>query len=346
MDERGKMIISTDALIKPSTRVDRLPPQNLRSENQELFEDAFEYKTNDTYLRSFGAVRVSPDSVVYKGGRLIDETVVENEQKSYYRLRHLAKKFLTGKRVDLAATEKFLLVTDAWSAGHFHWFMEVLPRLWLVKERAQEFVLLLPDTDYVRKIGLDSIELLAFRFKDIAWMKEAEFYKAPDLYYVSNIAAPGQVNDEVMRQINLAFVGKCTDETEQKKIYISRDKARVRKVLNEDELTALLRDHGFEILHGEDHSLAEHVEIFAKCSTLIGIHGAGLTNCIFMKPGGNVVELRKREKNYGYWHLAGSLGHKYYYYDGIPDSEQSLIGRGCNLTVPVADFENEILSKF
>jgi capsular polysaccharide biosynthesis protein len=75
----------------------------------------------------------------------------------------------------------------------------------------------------------------------------------------------------------------------------------------------------------------------------MGIHGAGLTNCMLMKPGGKVIELRKREKNYGYWHLADSLGHKYYYYHGVPDSEQSLIGSGCNLTVPVDEFESTII---
>jgi len=64
-----------------------------------------------------------------------------------------------------------------------------------------------------------------------------------------------------------------------------------------------------------------------------------------MKPAGNVVELRKREKNYGYWHLADSLDHKYYYYHGIADSDASLIGSGSNLTIPVDDFESDILHK-
>ncbi|MBK7706923.1 MAG: glycosyltransferase family 61 protein [Acidobacteria bacterium] len=144
-----------------------------------------------------------------------------------------------------------------------------------------------------------------------------------------------------MKEINVAFIGKKTEG--QDKIYISRAKARVRYVLNEAELASLLKNNGFEILFGEDLSLAEQIEVFGKCSTLMGIHGAGLTNCIFMKPGGNVVELRKREKNYGYWHLADSLGHKYYYYNGVPDSDASLIGHGCNLTISAADLESQIL---
>jgi len=41
--------------------------------------------------------------------------------------------------------------------------------------------------------------------------------------------------------------------------------------------------------------------------------------------------------------LAESVGHEYYYYHGVPDSDLSLIGRGCNLTIPVDDFEEKIL---
>jgi len=328
-------------LLEPAVVINRKPPANLIDADTELFENAFTYETNDVYLKPFGRVRVSPDSVVYKNGILLTETLATQDQRSYYRLRHLAKKLLTGRKVTLDKNKSYLLVTDVWSAGHFHWFMEVLPRIWTIRDRAKEFVLLLPDTPYVRSIGLESLELLDLKFEDVVLMKESDFYKVDDLYFVSRITAPGQTHDRIMRKINAAFVGEKTDG--QDKIYISRAKARVRKVLNEAELASLLKDHGFEILYGEDFSLAEQNDIFAKCSTLMGIHGAGLTNCIFIKPGGNVIELRKREKNYGYWHLASSLDHKYYYYHGQPDSDASLIGQGCNLTIPTADFERAIL---
>ena len=330
-----------NVLIEPAATISRKSPANLVETDTELFAEGFEYQTNEVYLKPFGRVWVSPDSVVYKNGSLMVETLATQDQRSYYRVRHLAKKLLTGRKVTLDNSKNHLLVTDAWSAGHFHWFMEVLPRIWTIKDRAKEFVLLLPDTPYVREIGLESLELLDLKFEDVVLMKESDFYKVNALYFVTRITAPGQTHDRIMKEINEAFVGGKTDG--QGKIYISRAKARVRKVLNEAELTPLLKDHGFEILYGEDHSLAEQVEIFSKCSTLMGIHGAGLTNCIFMKPGGSVVELRKREPNYGYWHLAESLGHKYYYSHGEPDSDASLIGKGCNLTVPITALDNKIL---
>lgn len=330
-----------DVRLQRSSPIVRSAPANLIAGDAFLFEDAYDYSILDTFLRPLGRARVSADSVAYKGGRLLAETVVASEQVPYYRWKHLVKKLVTGRKVALDPHKKYLLVTDAWSAGHFHWFMEVLPKLMLIEESASEFVLLLPDTPYVRKIGVESLELLGIRFADIAWMRENEFYKAPDLYYITRIAAPGQVNDDLMKELNRRFRGDRS--TGKKRYYISRSDARIRKLLNEEELEPILKAYGFETVRPEHVSLREQIDMFAECETLIGIHGAGLTNCLFMPAGGNVVELGKREPNYGYWHLADSVGHKYYYYHGIPDSDSSLIGTGCNLTVPIGDFENQIL---
>jgi len=332
---------SRDVLLRPPVPVDRRWPVNLKVEDTELFRDEISYSTLGSVIRSFGKAWVSPDSVVYKGGLVVAETVVTKDQVSYYRLRHLAKKLLTARRVRLNDRRKYLLITDAWSGGHFHWLTEALPKLWTVRERAWEFVLLLPDSSYVRTAGVESLNFLGVDFEDIIFMKEAEFYKVNDLYYIPRIADLGCTDDTLMKELNAAFTsGKAGGNH---KIYISREKARARKVLNEATLTEKLKEYGIETISTDDLSLANEIDIFARCSLLVGIHGAGLTNCIFMQPGGNVVELRKREKNYGYWHLADSLDHKYYYYHGIADSDASLIGSGSSLTVPIEDFERRIL---
>jgi hypothetical protein len=332
----------TAEVLKRAVLVNRRAPTNLLAADSELFEGAYRYSTCDAYLKQFGAARVSPSSVVYKGGRLVAETVVADEQIGHYRWKHFAKKLLTSKNVSLSKGQRYLLVTDDWSAGHFHWFMEVLPKILVIEDRAREFVLLLPDTPYVRSVGLDSLSVLGIEFADIVWMRDDEFYKVPDLSYLTRIAAPGQVNDDLMKELNRRLRGDSRVGT-TKRYYISRSEARIRKVLNESELESVLSEFGFETIRPETFSLRDQINLFKECETLIGIHGAGLTNCMFMPRGGNVVELRKREPNYGYWHLADSVGHNYLYFHGVPDSDLSLIGRGCNLTIPVQDFENEIL---
>ena len=335
--KKGRIVVGCSASIS------RRRPSNLVAGDGELFSEGYAYKTCETYLDEIGKAWISPDSVVYRNGMLLTETVVAEDQRSYYRFRHLAKKVISARRVTLDAKKKFLLVTDAWSDGHYHCFTEVLPKLMLVRDRARDFVLLLPDSPYVRTIGQESLRVLSMNFADLVTMHREEFYEARNLYYLTRLAAPGQVNDEVMRRLRRELIAERP--AGEKRIYISRGRATARKVLNETELVPRLKEYGFEVLYGEDFSLKEQIDIFSSCKTILGIHGAGLTKCMFMPPGGNVVELRKRERNYGYWHLSDALDHRYYYYHGVPDSAASLIGRGCNLTVAVDELERTLLKE-
>lgn len=319
-------------------------PANLVAGDESDFVNSVSYRTRPVILKEFNGVRVSPDSVAYKNGLLINDTVNGGAATQYYQFRHLIKKYLKGKTIQLDRTKKHLLITDIDSSGHFHWFCEVLPKLIDIKDDCKDFVLLLPDKPYINKIGLESLRLMGFEFGDIIFMKRTGFYKVRDLFYIPSVSKNG-LNDDLVKAVHEQIIGNR--KAGKKKIYISRQKAAYRKIANEEELVSLLQQYGFEILNAEDHTLEEQLDIFSSCDTLMGIHGAGLTNCFFMRTGGKLVELRKKENNttnVGYWHLADSLGHAYYYHNGIPDSDLSLVGRGCNLTIPLADFEKKILA--
>jgi hypothetical protein len=329
-------------LIKSSTVFERRLPVNLDERDSRFYKDELRYKTYDCYLDFVKNARISSDSIVYKNGVfLVAETLYSEESKTYYKSSYLLKKILLGKKNQLDRTKKYLLATDYSSSGHFHWLTEALPRIFCVKDLAPDFVLLLPDTPYIRKVAMESIDWLGISFQDVIFMKENEFYKAENLYFVSKLCRTGQMDDEIMQKINARFgsSGNCGT----RRLYVSREKAAFRKILNEKELIAVLKANDFEILYGEDFSFAEQVEIFSTCRTLLGIHGAGLTNCLFMNPQTNLIELRRNEVNVGYWFLADCLNQNYYYYNGIPDSDKSVMGRGCNLTIPVNDFEEKIL---
>jgi capsular polysaccharide biosynthesis protein len=318
----------------------------MREEDLPEFEAQVAYNTYDGILRQIGSAAVSPDSVIYKNGRVLHETLPHAGLSAYYQYRHLSKKLFFSPKIRLAGGKKYLLVTDNWSSGHFHWIADVLPKLFLIREMAREFILLLPDIPYIRTIGLESLNLLGLDFEDIVLMRQDGFYKAGDLYFIPRISQSGHFNVELMSQLSAVLRKDLVPG--KKKIYISRAKAPCRKVLNEEAFTSLLKGHGFEVLVGEDYSLKEQATIFSGAETLVGMHGAGLANCIFMPDSSKVTELRKKENgphNVGYWHLADTLGKRYFYFNGTPDSDLPLVGRGCNLTIDISRFESEILSR-
>lgn len=61
--------------------------------------------------------------------------------------------------------------------------------------------------------------------------------------------------------------------------------------------------------------IACQVRLFRRADAVIGIHGAGLSNALFMQPGGLVVELGWDEQQTEYTVLSHVAGHRYVLYD-------------------------------
>jgi hypothetical protein len=66
-----------------------------------------------------------------------------------------------------------------------------------------------------------------------------------------------------------------------RKLYVTRRNAKVRRLINEDEVASYLRSKGFEVVALEERPLREQVQLFAEASVVVAQHGAGLVNLLF-----------------------------------------------------------------
>ena len=100
------------------------------------------------------------------------------------------------------------------------------------------------------------------------------------------------------------------------RLYISRARARRRKIQNEDELISVLTEQGFKVVYWEDYSFFEQVALARQASVLIGLHGAGLTNVHFMREGSTVFELNIKVDpsllRVPFWRMSGLLELNYF----------------------------------
>ena len=96
-------------------------------------------------------------------------------------------------------------------------------------------------------------------------------------------------------------------KSEGRKIYISRKRSQRRHVQNEGDLLPILWKFGYEILELEGWSINRQLELFAQTTHLVAPHGAGLTNLLWMPPGGRVLEIRPsyQSGNFCFAELAG-----------------------------------------
>jgi capsular polysaccharide biosynthesis protein len=98
----------------------------------------------------------------------------------------------------------------------------------------------------------------------------------------------------------------------RKRIYVARGAALRRRVLNEAAVEKLLAGHGFVSVNPGALSISEQVALFADAEIVAGPHGAGLTNAVFMAPGGAVIELTHHQRVVWTYHeVAGAAGHAY-----------------------------------
>ncbi|HSF73760.1 MAG TPA: glycosyltransferase family 61 protein, partial [Microcoleus sp.] len=102
---------------------------------------------------------------------------------------------------------------------------------------------------------------------------------------------------------------------EKQRIFISRKERR--RVINEDELVAVLTKFGFKSIAPESLSVAEQISLFAAAEVVIGSHGAALTNTVFCSPGTKVIEIFAPDYvNPCYRKLSSQVGLEYWEFIG------------------------------
>jgi capsular polysaccharide biosynthesis protein len=213
--------------------------------------------------------------------------------------------------------EKGIWITNSWSHTYFHWFADVLPKLLAVENKIRGHKVLLPESykefhyiEYsLRKLGFEY-----FYFdSEIHSVRHLKKYKIKELLIVDHLT---YFNPAIMNELRKRFSKNFYPASEPyRKIYISREKAARRKVMNEQEIKQIVKKLGFEIHYFEDYSFEEQLKLITECRYLVSIHGAGLTNILFMKNGTNVMEFKMKEDyiNGCYYSLANSLNINYYY---------------------------------
>jgi hypothetical protein len=86
-------------------------------------------------------------------------------------------------------------------------------------------------------------------------------------------------------------------------ILVSRSNALRRRLLNEDELFNQLKKFGFKKVFFENLSYEKQVELSMNCKIMIGYHGAGLTNLIFMKKNSHLIEIYNKHYEHEHFKL-------------------------------------------
>jgi capsular polysaccharide biosynthesis protein len=262
-------------------------------------------------------VLVNREALIFRRGRICSESFVPGSRHAaHYDTLSRRGWFLIKNywlRRGAVPVPSGLWAIDNYSPDSYHhWMIDVLPRILRAEEsHPDERVLLLPR--YYERQPYIGFTLRAFpRIERVGWIGARTKVRVERLVLV-----PRQRSERLTAQIVEVArrVGALAGPPgTARRIYFGREDARRRRARNERDVVRELRRNDVEVVRIDPAKPWEQVRASMGARLIVGVHGAALTNLIFMPPGARLLELRHGHDEVffdAYRPLAEALGIEY-----------------------------------
>ncbi|WP_267639835.1 glycosyltransferase family 61 protein [Haloarchaeobius amylolyticus] len=223
------------------------------------------------------------------------------------------------QRPTMRYDDPLFLFVGPWATEYFHWITDYLVKVFSLEaycERTGVDPLVLIPSDPPSWV-LDSLSLAGIgsdRLREWSGGRaqahqiiigSARYRSSPKSgEYIYSPAALKRLGERIRSAVTTNM-----DEG-GRRLYVSRSDAPNRRVQNETDLLTVLDQYGFERFVPGEHSFEEQVRRFAEAETILGPHGAGLTNMIFSTDA-KIIELFGSYENACFFTLARGIGFDY-----------------------------------
>lgn len=170
--------------------------------------------------------------------------------------------------------------------NYFHWVFEVLGRIAFLQTARIEcakYIVHAPDAARTQSLGA-----LGISEELCVSPREYRHLRAGILAVPSRLPS-GLVPPSVVRFLRTKFAPPGSIRG-GRRLYVSRQHARRRRLRHGDEISAVLGELGFETVECGELAFSRQVELFREASIVVGAHGAGLSNIAFCPEGAAVLE--------------------------------------------------------
>lgn len=304
-------------------------PATLHLTPEELGEfRPLDYEEAELSYQRLRNVVVLRSGICLKNGLIVKGSIHKLRRRHSTFLKHAYGSRLKRRVVPTDPEKTYVVIHNLWSAGYYHWITESLARLRPVMHLLADATVLLPSHTGIMETMRRSLE--CFGVQDI------EVFPPEDNVFVRDLILPD--NPPRHREISRASVAFIRSHVLERigdsrppgggadKIYISRARARHRRIVNEDAVAAFLAERGYARVFMEELDFLDQVRLMHQAKIVVSQHGAGLANLLFMRPGAKVLELYRpapggsasgkhrvpAKLDPAYARLAGRVGVHYY----------------------------------
>jgi hypothetical protein len=249
-------------------------------------------------------VCVNHEALIFRMGRIQPQSFVAQLWEEHWRRPSRYAGFLAknyGLRKAAEAIPSALWVIDDLTEGnYYHWLVDSLTRLTAAETLyPDESVLLLPA--HYQKHSWVSFTLQAFPRLTVRWVMSDERVRVRRLAFVPYsppvvLGTAPSFRADLLGEVSRR-VGELVDPPSgQRRLYYSRGDTGRRLARNEREVVRVLDSFGVESVQLDVTKPWEQVALSRSASLLVGIHGAALSNMLFMPEGGHILELRRHDR--------------------------------------------------
>lgn len=232
-----------------------------------------------------------------------DKLLLESTLWSYEDLFKFEPKPIFPKKIN----DTFYSLPDN---GFFHFLIEDLPRYIQAKKYGGKHKTLIGNSskyikDAMNLLSPNSVELREYPVK------------LKSLYISEKIK--GTLFSLYDLNILLDAFSEFKKLNQNLKIFISRKenngpKFKSRGLFRKNEIEAIVKSLGFNLVYLEDLSLTQQIDLCSKASIIAGFHGAGLANIVWSNSGTKVVEITGTRVTSHFEHLSKICGHEFHRY--------------------------------
>ncbi|SDB18612.1 Protein of unknown function [Desulfonatronum thiosulfatophilum] len=239
--------------------------------------------------------------------------------------------------------QKIAVMATAGGGNFFHWLTDALPRFEIIRKTSG-----LESIDkYVVNKGIpiidETLTMLGIPSDKLIYADKNLHIQAKNLVVPSLPGLTGNPPAWVIAFLRENFLNGLASVSKVPKLYISRSKAKRRKVINEDDLLKYLEKFGFTPVWLEDHNLSTQISLFSSAEHIVAPHGAGLTNLIWCNPNAKVLEIFSPSYvNVCFWAIANQVKLEYHYIIGNRKNSECINPTLDNINVPIEDFRRSL----
>ncbi|MDZ4816965.1 MAG: glycosyltransferase family 61 protein [Verrucomicrobiota bacterium] len=206
---------------------------------------------------------------------------------------YFQRRLFSRQRVRKLSGEYYSLM-GVWCREHYHWLHDQIMGLFLIRERLADHVkFIIPDQ--LKKYQLQALDKVGIPDERRVIYDGSEIFEPEILHFSGPNIQTGFDEPESVEWFLRAMIPRQSAPIVGRRIYISRKNAKFRRIVNEDELSFLLEQEGFEkIVIGDEMELEERIGIFSEASSVVSVHGAALVNLMYCRPETSVLEILNR----------------------------------------------------